>query len=129
MRTRDRTKLKKQKLALGLLILTPTVLFGSIFGFAGYLFSAIPEFGMDESKMPTLAELQESPANYTELAMMAENYDMMVYASFFKCPGYEDKPKIQDMIKQKQNDIKSILHQQRPYVPVDILNLIVQYIY
>nr|MDO8113511.1 hypothetical protein [Candidatus Sigynarchaeota archaeon] len=72
MRIRRLKDLKKQKIGLAVVILVPVVLFGSIFGISGTIFAEIPSFGMDESKMPDIVSFQ--PANYTDLAAMAEFY-------------------------------------------------------
>ena len=73
MRIRSRKSFKTQKIALMGVLLVPVVLIGSIAGVSSYLYSTIPLFGMDESKMPEISAFD--PGNYTLLAEMAEFYE------------------------------------------------------
>ncbi|MHA1683728.1 MAG: hypothetical protein ACTSUE_22510 [Promethearchaeota archaeon] len=75
MRVRPR---KKSKMAIHRILatfgfLTPMVIFGGVFGYAGYLFETIPEFGMSEDLKPDTSTFLQ--ANYTRLAEMADFYD------------------------------------------------------
>ncbi|MBD3185879.1 hypothetical protein GF325_03535, partial [Candidatus Bathyarchaeota archaeon] len=73
MRIRSTRDLRKQKLGLVVILLVPVILLGTVAGVISKLYTEIPSFGMDESKMPDISTFRV--ANYSRLAEMARFFD------------------------------------------------------